>query len=158
MKTTLITLSIVALLFSCKKDYLTKEDLQEELANQDNAGEEQLANWESFENKAWLRDSIQNLDNAFSIFSNGQLQFSTQIANFQWRNNHHEIFVYFDSLSFSKSPNQIISDTEDNYLRELLIKGVENDIIEVLRVVPNDEVYLYSKTLNKFMKLVYFGS
>ena len=160
MKKIMIIIATVAIGFSsCKKDdYLTRKQLQEELDK--NKEDLEFDGWDKLNsNGIWYDDSVLNQAfifgdmNSFPKYRNAMIFSSSNYVQYAWKNHHKEIIIYFDSTNLISSVASILAAPEDNYLKGLLLKQVENDVLELI-MVTNKKAILYSRELKKYLTLI----
>lgn len=141
--TTLLTL------ISCKKDYLTKEELKEELAN--NTDDNNLPNWEIFEtaNTYNYKDSV----SSFIYFLNIGETISVDYfpCNYSLENNYKYLVIDADTTGKSSNYSNLMQPQNNwKYLHKLFSSQRYFDVIEIIRL-NNGGAIFYSKALNEFI-------
>lgn len=150
MKNALIVITALALTLSaCKKDYLTKEELQEELANQEQPNND-LPNWELLESGATYNHKGTN--NNFWSYNNKVIIEGYNIFESSWRNNHHELVIDLDTTGLgSQNYNNLMTNNFAPYLKQMYTSNKFYDVLEIIEITSTKATF-YSKELQEFIQ------
>ena len=153
-------LSTCIIATSCKKDHLTKEDLENSLNNIDHPTDE-YANWRLVINQTYFgttdwKDSLNNSSIDFPINSQSSNDCRIENYNFKyyWGQGKYSLFIDLDTnlLSFGNTRGSVLATGSLNpYLVEMYSKNKYLDKLEIVNVTKNEFLF-YSTALGKALK------
>lgn len=153
MKKLILTLSITTSLFlvSCKKDYLTQEQLQEELAGQTS----DLKDWDkifpSSGSAAYpYTNGTDSLRGIFWKMSSGDIVSQyCKLNNFTWGENYKGFYFDLDTTTYNKT--FVLANAYNwEYIYKMFDNDYYHDYVEILLFdLPNNKAIFYSRRLNE---------